>query len=481
MPASTRSNEKTAIGWFDAYCAEIQYKGWENRGNSTRAIWLNTIVMMMFLEWLIPRMNRGRGGLPSSGMGYAYLIMGKMARDYGFIFHYSKKRLAAHVKGMEWQWCQRHGPRTVERKKPFTPFQLDTWRRIIMRPSLASPRNMVALVMMSVAFCGMFRRSEYTVKANGAFRPKVMLTRSDVKWYDGKGRRLYPSPSLFAHPPEGMYCELAPPLCKNDQDGSKYHGDPLVFEYTLGLGGIGYASLLSAANYLFDLERQFPVLDEGLRKQVPLFVDPDTGRAFQTAAFDAIIKGVMTIAYCENPSEFPDPKEQSLHSFRAGGALALKAAGAAPDIIKAMGRWRSDTWEIYIRDRRPEAIYWGNRLRKVAQLDVERVPLAERYRPLNSWWDDESIEQVIANKKDSEQMRQTIEAAMLGDADLPELSAATSRELQSESEELVATLMTLDLTPEGTEEDHNRAMARVAQSAGQQQAEGTRAVRRRTE
>lgn len=37
------------------------------------------------------------------------------------------------------------------------------------------------------------------------------------------------------------------------------------------------------------------------------------------------------------------------HSLRAGGATALAAAGVPPHIIQAMGRWSSDTFQIYIR------------------------------------------------------------------------------------------------------------------------------------
>ena len=37
------------------------------------------------------------------------------------------------------------------------------------------------------------------------------------------------------------------------------------------------------------------------------------------------------------------------HSMRAGGATFLAASGVAPAQIQAIGRWRSDTWERYIR------------------------------------------------------------------------------------------------------------------------------------
>jgi hypothetical protein len=43
------------------------------------------------------------------------------------------------------------------------------------------------------------------------------------------------------------------------------------------------------------------------------------------------------------------PANVSGHSMRAGGATSLAAAGVSPDQIRAIGRWRSGTWERYVR------------------------------------------------------------------------------------------------------------------------------------
>jgi hypothetical protein len=43
------------------------------------------------------------------------------------------------------------------------------------------------------------------------------------------------------------------------------------------------------------------------------------------------------------------PPSISGHSMRAGGATALAEEGAAPELIKAAGRWTSDSFERYIR------------------------------------------------------------------------------------------------------------------------------------
>ncbi|OAX33599.1 hypothetical protein K503DRAFT_663056, partial [Rhizopogon vinicolor AM-OR11-026] len=43
------------------------------------------------------------------------------------------------------------------------------------------------------------------------------------------------------------------------------------------------------------------------------------------------------------------PANVSGHSMQAGGATSLAAPGVSPDHIRAIGRWRSGTWERYVR------------------------------------------------------------------------------------------------------------------------------------
>lgn len=43
-----------------------------------------------------------------------------------------------------------------------------------------------------------------------------------------------------------------------------------------------------------------------------------------------------------------DQSKFSGHSFRRGGAQSLADAGVAPDVIKTMGRWSSDCYQLYI-------------------------------------------------------------------------------------------------------------------------------------
>ncbi len=46
-----------------------------------------------------------------------------------------------------------------------------------------------------------------------------------------------------------------------------------------------------------------------------------------------------------------DPDLIGAHSLRAGGAMALKLSGYKDSTIRKMGRWSSDTWQMYIHSQ----------------------------------------------------------------------------------------------------------------------------------
>ena len=57
------------------------------------------------------------------------------------------------------------------------------------------------------------------------------------------------------------------------------------------------------------------------------------------------------------------PDRVGSHSLQAGGAMALKFAGADRDNIKKMGRWSSDTFLVYIHDQIAEySEGWTNKM-----------------------------------------------------------------------------------------------------------------------
>ena len=375
VPETSQSGEKTARVWLRAFTMAIKTSDNPfSAAKTSRAIWWNTALICMFIAWVVPRLSKKAGGLPSTARQYVNGFINYFARTKQFSISFNTKRVSMVVKGLENRWVKKNGPMVKNRKKGFEPRQLKAWR--------ATNRNwtdpgywMVVGCMISLAFCGMFRRSEYTNK--GEFNPNIQLTRSDVRWQNAKGDWLKPSKALFDNPPKGLIALVSPPPCKNDRTGSKYHNDPLIFEVVhLKLGD--KPSFLMAGNWVLELERNFPIEDLAERKVTALFVNPETTNPFRTETFDQDVKTLMRETY-EADDTFPPPEEQSLHSFRIGGAICIRSDGDAPaDVVKAMGRWSSDAWMLYMRDRRAEAIKWGRNMRKHAAKNEARMDIAER-------------------------------------------------------------------------------------------------------
>ena len=62
-----------------------------------------------------------------------------------------------------------------------------------------------------------------------------------------------------------------------------------------------------------------------------------------------------------------DPARYGAHSLRIGGATAALAAGVPPALIRLMGRWSSDVYEIYCRMSEQSALGVGQ---SIAAADV---------------------------------------------------------------------------------------------------------------
>jgi hypothetical protein len=79
----------------------------------------------------------------------------------------------------------------------------------------------------------------------------------------------------------------------------------------------------------------------GLPADGPLFCWP-SGVAITTADVRRMVKYLMAAIGL-------DPTKYGAHSLRIGGATAALAAGVAPQLIRLLGRWSSDVYEIYCR------------------------------------------------------------------------------------------------------------------------------------
>ena len=89
----------------------------------------------------------------------------------------------------------------------------------------------------------------------------------------------------------------------------------------------------------------------GIGESAPLFCD-DAGVSFTVAQVRTFVKGIMHAAG-------RDPARYGAHSLRIGGATAALAAGVPPALIRLMGRWSSDVYEIYCRLSEQSALSIG--------------------------------------------------------------------------------------------------------------------------
>ena len=106
-------------------------------------------------------------------------------------------------------------------------------------------------------------------------------------------------------------------------------------------------------------------------------IDPvDSSAAKQTPLFRLLLGRPITVDMLRNwvkwlmQSIGLRPEHFGAHSLRIGGATALFAAGADPNIIRTMGRWSSDCYLLYVRacvlqsDARVDAARWFYRGRR---------------------------------------------------------------------------------------------------------------------
>ena len=86
-----------------------------------------------------------------------------------------------------------------------------------------------------------------------------------------------------------------------------------------------------------------------LRSSTPLFRDPATGEQLHIDSARLSLRGVMAAAGRV-------PGFYGVHSLRIGGATARKFVGGSEADIKDAGKWSSDAYMLYVRQRRAEAL-----------------------------------------------------------------------------------------------------------------------------
>ena len=191
---------------------------------------------------------------------------------------------------------------------------------------------------LTVAFCGLLRGGEFALQDGEEFAIARHLTRADVRFYT-----------------EGD-CQYAAVTIRQLKSKSTMGK---TVEVVVRSGG----SLFDPVKELQRLYELDPCSEERMRT-TPLFRDAQ-GAAFTVAKVRQMVKALMKAIGL-------DPVHFGAHSLRIGGATAALAAGIDPAVIRCMGRWASDVYEIYMRGTREVATQMSSLIASTPFHDLER-------------------------------------------------------------------------------------------------------------
>jgi hypothetical protein len=196
---------------------------------------------------------------------------------------------------------------------------------------------------LSTAFCGLLRAAEMALQPGETWHPELNLSRADVKFhYDEHG---------------ALYAVLMMRPCKN----GKYMRGKTV---PIVLAGGG--TLIDPVSALWELYAGDPV-PEAAEHVTPLFRLRGRGTT-GSLTVDQVRIEIKTLM----SSLGLDPARFGAHSLRIGGATAAAAAGVPPSVIRVMGRWNSDIFEIYTRLTQQAAARMTGVIGSTAFDDLER-------------------------------------------------------------------------------------------------------------
>ena len=191
---------------------------------------------------------------------------------------------------------------------------------------------------LTVAFCGLLRGGEFAMQDGEVFDSVRHLTRADVRFF---------------------------------WEGGVLHAGVMIRQLkTTRFAGKDVEVVLRGGGRLFDpvaeLKRLIDLdyVPHDKRATTPLFRDAN-GEAFTVRSVRDMVKALMEAVGC-------DPDRFGAHSLRIGGATAALAAGVPPEVIRAMGRWSSEVYQIYMRLSREAATRVSCVVASTAFHDMER-------------------------------------------------------------------------------------------------------------
>jgi len=272
-------------------------------------------------DWLIIRfvacLVQDTGIKPRTATNYLGAVQGWHARQHGIKLAGGLKleRLPAMIKGV-----RRIYGDSGRRVRRGVPLQLLRQAMDLMLDP-ANRNHVTIRAALSLGFQGLLRGAEFAVDGT-QWKESLHLSRADV----------------VTLTKERLVVMMRP--CKNMN-----HLTGKTVPLVIGAGG-KFVDAVADMRRLFEID---PV-DSSAAKQTPLF-RLRSGRPITVDMLRDWVKWLMQGIGLRS-------EHFGAHSLRIGGATALFAAGADPNIICTMGRWSSDCYRLYVRAYFNQTLEW---------------------------------------------------------------------------------------------------------------------------
>jgi hypothetical protein len=365
-------NERSWKHW-EEYCASFNTPPVREQPSEQLAIDRETVLQAGFLPFLAaitePRASMDSAPKPQSLFNHLLGVRRVHRLQLGIpydVMKGTKIMLLSHIRA----YIALHGPESLvpARKEPFSNSDLVTVLRLPSGTQLGKYRldwSDFLFVSFKALLCtglsAAFRKAELCTQ-DGKSYERGHLSRASVAWRIGGKEINQVSHAQLRKLRRGDLVAIRPPLCKNDPFGQCFSDKAIWLPFD--------NTETNAAKALAELFLRLPENDTA-RQTTPLFSITVAGSPLQHSEADEIFKALLRHAFPRM-----DTSRWSLHSLRIGCASALLAAGAKPDLIQALCRWRSpQSALIYARIGPTDYSYWMDRVanQKVDAITAKRV------------------------------------------------------------------------------------------------------------